>query len=88
LKKTAPNPNRLSAHYTRQSRFEGSSRQRRGAILRSLVAEGPASAESLAERTGIEPGRLYDSLAALEKDFMIACDGGMYSAGYLQGDAD
>jgi A/G-specific adenine glycosylase len=85
LKKTAPNPNRLSAHYTRQSRFEGSFRQRRGAVLRSLVAEGPASAETLAERTGIAPDRLYDALAALEKDYMIACDSGIYSAGYLQG---
>jgi A/G-specific adenine glycosylase len=88
LKKAAPNPNRRSAHYTRQSRFEGSSRQRRGAILRSLVAEGPASVKSLAERTGIEPGQLYGTLAALEKDFMIACDGGVYSAGYLCGNAD
>ncbi|MDR1095310.1 MAG: A/G-specific adenine glycosylase [Spirochaetaceae bacterium] len=81
LKKAAPNPSRRSAHYTRQSRFEGSFRQRRGAILRSLVAEGPASAESLAERTGIGPEQLYDALAALEKDFMIASDSGVYSAG-------
>jgi A/G-specific adenine glycosylase len=81
LKKAAPNPNRRSAHYSRQSRIEGSFRQRRGAVLRSLVAEGPASAETLAERTGIDPGGLYGALAALEKDFMIACDGGMYSAG-------
>jgi A/G-specific adenine glycosylase len=81
LKKAAPNPNRHSAHYTRQSRFEGSFRQQRGAILRSLVTDGPASAESLHERTGIESIRLYDALAALEKDFMIACDGGVYSAG-------
>jgi A/G-specific adenine glycosylase len=81
LKKVAPNPNRRSAHYTRQSRFEGSFRQRRGVILRSLVTEGPATAESLAERTGIEPENLYNALAALEKDFMIVSDSGMYSAG-------
>jgi A/G-specific adenine glycosylase len=82
LKKAAPNPNRHSAHYSRQSRFEGSFRQRRGAILRSLVAEGPASAECLAVRTGIESERLYDALAALEKDFMIISDSGIYSAGH------
>jgi A/G-specific adenine glycosylase len=81
LKKAAPNPNRRSAHYTRQSRFEGSFRQRRGAILRCLVAEGSASVESLAERTGIDPGSLYDALAALEKDFMIVGDSGVYSLG-------
>jgi A/G-specific adenine glycosylase len=83
LKRAAPNPNRRSAHYTRQSRFEGSSRQRRGAVLRSLVSDGPASAETLAERTRIDPARLYAALAALEKDAMIACDGAVYSAGYL-----
>jgi A/G-specific adenine glycosylase len=81
LKKAAPNPNRRSAHYTRQSRFEGSFRQRRGAILRSLVTEGAASAECLADRTGIAPEQLYDALAALEKDFMVVSDSGMYSAG-------
>jgi A/G-specific adenine glycosylase len=82
LKKAASNPNRRSAHYTRQSRFEGSFRQRRGTILRSLVTEGPASAENLAERIGIEPEGLYGALAALEKDFMVVRDGGVYSAGY------
>jgi A/G-specific adenine glycosylase len=87
LKKAEPNPNRRSAHYTRQSRFEGSFRQRRGAILRSLVSEGSASAESLAERTGIEAGQLYDALAALEKDFMIVRDGGVYSAGSVENTA-
>jgi A/G-specific adenine glycosylase len=84
LKKAEPNPSRRSAHYTRQSRFEGSFRQRRGTILRSLVSEGSASAENLAERTGIEPGQLYDALAALEKDFMIVRDGGVYSAGSVE----
>lgn len=39
LKKKIRNPNRKSAHYTRQSKFEGSLRQARGAILRQLVKE-------------------------------------------------
>jgi len=39
LAKTVPNPNRRSKHHTRQSKFEGSDRQIRGAILRALVNE-------------------------------------------------
>ena len=34
LKKTVPNPNRRSVHYTKQSAFEGSDRRIRGGILR------------------------------------------------------
>ena len=34
LKKSLPNPNRRSVHYTRQSAFEGSDRKIRGEILR------------------------------------------------------
>lgn len=37
LKKKIKNPNRKSAHYTKQSKFEGSLRQARGAVLRQLV---------------------------------------------------
>ena len=37
LKKTLPNPSRRSAHHTRQSKFEGSHRQKRAWILRYLI---------------------------------------------------
>lgn len=37
LKKLHKNPSRRSAHYTQQSRFEGSDRQIRGAILRIMT---------------------------------------------------
>lgn len=39
IKKLHGNPSRLSKHYVRQSKFEGSLRQARGAILRSLTAD-------------------------------------------------
>lgn len=39
LKKQIKNPNHASAHYTKQSRFEGSNRQIRGAIIRLLTKE-------------------------------------------------
>ena len=41
LGRTGPNPNRRSAHYTRQSSFDGSNRQQRGLILRVLAERGP-----------------------------------------------
>jgi len=39
LKERHPNPSRRSAHYTKQSPFEGSLRQVRGMILRALVKD-------------------------------------------------
>ena len=39
LKKTVINPNRRSAHYTKQSPFEGSHRKIRGIILKMLLTE-------------------------------------------------
>lgn len=38
LKKSVPNPTRRSASYTRQSRFEGSRRQKRAELVRILLA--------------------------------------------------
>lgn len=37
IKKMYPNPSRKSKHHTKQSRFEGSDRQIRGAIVRKLL---------------------------------------------------
>jgi A/G-specific adenine glycosylase len=78
LKKLTPNPSRKSAHYTRQSKFEGSFRQLRGALIRSLVSQGPATAEELVRRTETEPEKLYQALEALEKDSMVAEKEGLY----------
>ena len=50
LKKKVENPSRKSRQYTRQSRFEGSLRQARGAILRQLsAASGKASSLTLSQ---------------------------------------
>jgi A/G-specific adenine glycosylase len=78
LKKITVNPGRRSARYTRQSRFEGSFRQIRGTLIRSLVSQGPATAEALIRRTGSEPEILYKALGALEKESMVAEEEGVY----------
>jgi A/G-specific adenine glycosylase len=80
IKKSSGNPNRKSAGYAKQSRFEGSFRQKRGALLRALL-QGPGSAVELAARAGQEPTALYEALAALEKDALIAEKNGVYYIG-------
>ena len=47
LKKVLPNPSRRSKHHVRQSKFEGSHRQKRACLLRRVL-EGPATQEALA----------------------------------------
>lgn len=47
LKQTIPNPSRRSAHYTKQSSFEGSRRQKRAEILRFVLARGQADFEQV-----------------------------------------
>lgn len=48
LKRMYPELNKKSAHYVRQSMFEGSNRQMRGKVLKELVARGPLSLDALA----------------------------------------
>ena len=71
LARGGPNPNRRSAHYTRQSRFDGSNRQQRGLILRVLAERGPLDRDELAaaigatDRAGRERARRnLDAMAA------------------------
>ena len=58
LKRTVPNPSRRSREHVKQSRFEGSHRQKRAAVLRALLgARGGASADAVREavsREGID----------------------------------
>ena len=64
LAKLVPNPNRQSSHYARQSKFEGSHRQVRGAVVRLLLQHRDLSLQQLAEMTETAPLKL---LAALEQ---------------------
>jgi A/G-specific adenine glycosylase len=55
LAKTLPNPNRRSKHYVRQSKFEGSDRQIRGAIVRLLLEFPVLTAQDVVNRFPGEP---------------------------------
>ncbi len=47
LKGKVPNPNRQSAHYTKQSKFKGSNREVRGAILKFINEKGKVSQKQI-----------------------------------------
>ncbi|MDR3114029.1 MAG: A/G-specific adenine glycosylase [Treponema sp.] len=81
LKKVTRNPSRKSAHYVKQSPFAGSFRQRRGAVIKSLLSQGPAGIRELGKRTGIKAEDLYEALQALKKESMVAEEGGIYKIG-------
>ena len=72
LKRTQPNPSRRSAAHTRQSKFEGSHRQKRAALVRLLLAnrQGVTAAQAARDLSAQEaaagrPAVTQDSAAAL-----------------------
>ena len=78
LKQEQVNPNRRSAHYTRQSPFENSNRQVRGRILKALVAESPLTAARIVRKTGMDPERVKKNLADLEQEGFIRKKGNAF----------
>lgn len=62
LKRTVPNPSRRSRSHVRQSRFEGSHRQKRAAALRVLLAHRTQGA------AGVDLGTVHEELDAMERE--------------------
>ncbi len=79
LKKGTENPNRRSAHYQKQSPFEGSNRQVRGAILKALAHESGVSEREMREKLGVSPEKIKSGLAQLMKEGFIKRMRGRYS---------
>lgn len=91
LKKTLPNPSRRSRSYTKQSRFEGSNRQKRAALVRILLAyrmgiptEELAAelnrTELLAGRAALLPGDVEMLLIELQKEGFCTREAGLWRA--------
>ena len=79
LKKKVENPSRKSRHYTKQSRFEGSLRQARGAIIRQLVNSASGCAlYDIARKENIDSELLGKAAAALAAEKIITSDGALY----------
>jgi len=68
VKKESQNPNKRSAHYQKQTPFEGSDRQIRGLILRALTMESPISQGEIVRRLGMDPERVKKNLIQLQKE--------------------
>jgi len=71
LKQKQINPNRKSAHYTRQSPFENSNRQVRGMILKTLVHESPLTSAQIEKKTRINSERVQKGLLQLSEEGFI-----------------
>lgn len=80
LKRTVGNANVRSKHYKKQSKFEGSDRQIRGAILREL-AVGARTGAQLRTSQGFEPARVSEQLAKLEAEGLVRKQGSTYRLG-------
>ncbi len=83
LKKKVVNPNRKSRHYTKQSKFEGSIRQVRGALIRSLTANPAQNYEQLLTYAqadvNAEKELFTKALDGLLKESFVAECGGTYT---------
>ncbi len=75
LGRTMPNPNKRSRHYTKQGGFEGSDRQIRGRIIRTLVCEGPVEKERLIGMLGGDDQKVRSLIDRLEKEGFLSDDG-------------
>lgn len=75
IKGSVVNPNRRSAHYTRQSRFEGSDRQVRGMILRAVSARS-LSADELTRELGKDTEVVARIAAQLADEGFIVAESG------------
>lgn len=79
LKKAFPNPSRRSKQHTRQSRFEGSFRQKRAQILRAVLATPNLDSGELSLHCQLDLADVEAVLTTLAKEGFIQCDNGKYT---------
>ncbi len=78
LPKIIKNPNKKSAHYVKQKKFEGSHRQLRGRVLKFLNTEGKCTLASCARALEIEQKKLTVALSELTREGFIEHHGKNY----------
>lgn len=79
VKKTIPRINKRSAHYARQSPFQGSDRQVRGAILKTLAARKKLSVPQLQKSFQRSRHEIDAILTSLIRDNLIVRKGRAFS---------
>lgn len=72
LKKVIPNPNRRSAHYTRQAQFKNSNREIRGKLLDLLISKGDVQFEDINAEVNYTEERLLNCLNSLINEGFIS----------------
>ena len=75
LKTSMTNPNRTSAHYSKQSPFHGSNRQIRGMVLKLLIDHEKLSENEIYAKIDTETGRTQKILEQLVKESIIIKQG-------------
>ncbi|HLL60855.1 MAG TPA: hypothetical protein VK338_04000, partial [Candidatus Nitrosocosmicus sp.] len=78
LAKTVENPNKKSKHYTIQSKFEGSNRQIRGAILKHLLLS-QMTEKDLVKVLNKDQCNVVDILHTLRKEGFVKEEQGIYT---------
>ncbi len=71
LKKSGVRLNTKSAHYTRQSKFEGSQRQLRGKILKMALENGKVDIKKLAKEMKKPPALVRAAAESLQKEGLL-----------------
>jgi A/G-specific adenine glycosylase len=79
LKSEYTNPSRKSAHYTKQSRFEGSDRQIRAAILKCIAERSIIAHEEIFSSVGAEKDRIEKIISQLVHEQFIIHNNDTYS---------
>jgi A/G-specific adenine glycosylase len=78
LKKKIPNPNRRSAHYARQSPFQGSDRQIRSWILKLFLQATELPENFILDKITSDSSRIKRILAQLTHENFLSCRSGLY----------
>lgn len=79
LKKEHTNLSRKSAHYQRQTRFQGSNRQIRGMILKLLVENPGISQREITKKLGLQSEKIKKNLKELQDEGFLKSTGNRYS---------
>ena len=74
IKKTHGNPNKKSKHYTKQSKFEGSNRQKRGLIIKKLTEDNEIEKSTLVDELNITRSGLNEIIKKLEIEGFLVRD--------------
>jgi A/G-specific adenine glycosylase len=79
LRGGSENPNKRSAHYRKQSPFQGSNRQLRGRILRLLLNKPGITESEIIRALKADPETIRENLSALQKEGFAGRKGKKFS---------